>query len=1294
MATQVFAPTGGMNQDDSIINPTPEAAGRNAFGLGDYKYALNARIGSSKSDNFGDLENLKGTTEVTNYLVSQQEFENPDFAGSLFNWSQISVIGTWTYDVGESAARIIVNTDQDSSVLYQGVPTGLRTAYLIYRATKDASGLVSAVFLNGTTAISKQVIVQAGKVLSSSVVGIATLQIPDNCNGIGIQYQQPTSDGSTIYVYLLNLIILVPGSPPSGTNKVVGKFENREQRKLYHCVYNSNGDHSIRYYDPSVNSIIELIRWDLNFGETSFVKMAMLDNWLSITDRRNNPRLIDVDNIIPLFFYLGSEFRDYHIDFHKWGPVMPPVIKAYWNGSDNNYAKFENKVLQFSYRYGYKGKLKSRWSPISSPAEQFEGNSGNQITAIEIGIPGFNLDVPGALVEYNYFNNDDIKFTSAVEYIEIGYRESKEDLWRILQRYDVQNSDNMVFRYSGNANSTPIPIDDFIQPFDTVPLLAGTVESIDNRFVFADCLDEYEPSVTPIITDVGVAKWSSSTDSLGTWWNAGSNNPSDNAVFYPGMASGDANELGLRNMICDTTFKGRGLYKLGIQFSAANGWKSGAYTSDNWIFEIAAETGIVDKLYALMFKLDPNYVPPEWAVSYQIVRTNCLNIDSFMFGAVNAFIPLIDNTSALSDNLEVPESIRNRIQQRLQDAKLVNGQDYSKYNDALFNSSFYQSLASDVRRTVETALIADASRIYIDINNWVNSSKKNASGTQNNPMNKLFYNWRPGDRIRFLASTTTNPSDGQKTVYDVPILECTSRGIVIEKPIGIQWVPGGAGSDATDYMIEVYTPKTPKAEDYFYFESGEWYPVLYPGTSKRDFSKRDWTYTNSAAITCSTYGDIKVFINRPFSYGDCHGVLKTYYYNIKTIPSGSVSVSLYTASMNPDKNKVFGIWEKNEGRPTFAYADLPVVIFKTTQLRFGGQIVEQSFVNNINRFREEDQKIFPSEYGRIRELVNTANAQVESVGSIFLAIGERETFSIYVNRTTLEDLSGNTQVALSNRILGSYNTLLGSHGTLNPESVSVDRGRVYFWDAIDGVWVRYGRDGLTEISFYKMRNWFRELSQLLINEYGDTVPVVISEFDPYNEELITFINHSSLPETFRDYATYKGAVFSEEDIRWKSVHSYAPEMFAKITNQLLSFVGGRLFIHEANETHSTFYGTKYDVYIEPVFNEVPKNMKSWQNLAVVATQGWSADRLLSEYRGAKTKQQSSIALSQFTLKEDGYYASIPNNINTPVVSSPKINGDKMRSKALRCLMKLDPSVVTLSLLHYVEAGVIDSPKNP
>lgn len=1296
---QEFAPVGGMNQDDSVIAKTPGYAGRNAFAEGDYKYMLNARVGSSKSDNFGDVETIKGTTEITSYKVRTQLFSNPTFLVNLNGWSQIDVdAGNWAWNIGFGlgGSGIIAGCND---ILYQALSLTAGNSYgLVLRfvdpgsSTTFTSLLFYVKFLQGTTVLSSELIYQLGDGTSVNT----QITIPANCDGIGFQCVSTYSGAQpSLVMFSAKIYGWGSGSRPSGTEKVIGRYENKEERRLYYAVYNSADNHCIRFYDQDENAVFELLKWDgLEYSSSSFVKMAMIDNWLATTDRDNAPRLMDVDSITDLKTFLGTDFREYHISFHKWAPVMPPRIKAYYDGSNNNYDKFEDKILQWSYRYIYKGRLKSRWSPISIAAQNFPSIPGNEITHILIEIPGFNLDVPAAATEYNYFDNDDTKFVEAVEFIEIAYREESRDLWRLFKRYEVQPSSNTTFIFDGEtSNSTPIPTDDFYQLFDTVPMVAGTVEAIDNRFIFADILDENEPASSPVVTDLSVSSYDASK-TLENLWNHGYSDSTDNENLYSGMAAADADILGNLSRLNNTTFKGRGIYKLSIQWIAASGWRSAGYTNDDWIYEIAEESGTIDKLYALNFKFPITFRPPIWAVAYQIMRTNCLNIDSFMFGAANAFEPVIDDASAASDITQATAEVRDRLRQHFEGARIVTGTKFKDYLTILFNKPIVKSLSADVRLTASAAL-ADASRIYININNWYNSSKKNAGGTQNNPMNNLFYNFREGDRVRFMASETAAPTDEQKTVYDEEILEFTGKGIVVKKPSGITWLPtDAAGTDGKDFVIEVYTPKIPQDTDYIYHECGEWYPVLYPGTEDREMSKRDWTFTVSTAITCETYGDIKVFINKPFSLGDCHGIQKVLYYNIKTTVTGSVSNPLYSASMNPDTDKTWDWWDKCTGRSAPSYSDLPVSKFVGTKFRFGGQIVEESFVNQLNRFKEEDQKIFPSEYGRVRYLIATANAQVESVGNILLAIGEREAFSIYVNRTTLEDLSGRTQVALSDKILGSHNILLGSHGTLNPESVSIRRGRVYYWDAVNGAWIRYGRDGLTTISNYKMRTWFREIGRLMIGEYNsDDLPMAVCELDPFHDELITYQNHTDLPSTFRDYGTYKGAVFSEEDTRWKFIHSYSPEMFGKLNDQLFSFKAGGLYRHEDSETYSTFYGTKYDVKIEPVFNDLQMDMKSWQAIAIVATHGWSVERFLSEYRGAKTKQQSSLNLDDFVEKEDVFHAAIKNDLNTPIVDYPLIKGNKMRSKALRALLKLDPEITTLSLLHYVLVGEIDSPKN-
>lgn len=1300
----VFSPSGGMNQDDSMITPTKDMAGKNAFQFGDYKYAANMRIGSSRKDNFNGAEVIKDTLEKTSYFQRAIMNSNSDFASGLTGWSQLSVTGgtAWALLVGAVTITCGIGSTV-SNILYQAVsPTGKRMGF---RVKISISGLVTnsygrIIFLNNSTVLSSQVVfvdTSESVIIDHNYQKYINVELPSGCNRVGFQLYGTSALGSAvIQIQNFQFFDWTSGSRPAGVEKVIGQREDKETNRIYYAVYNASGNHSFRYYDASNGNIYTLLEWSgLNFSSTYFESMALCENYLGVTDRNNRPRLMDVNTISDLFLIIGSSaFREYHIAFHKWAPVMPPIVKGYYDGSTNNYTKFKGKNYQWSYRYIFTGKLRSRWSPISNAVDYFDSASGNQVTSIELYIPGFTLDVPGASTQYNYFNNDNAKFTDVVEGIEIAYREGVLGVWKLFQRYDMKVSLNTTFRFTGDSDSTPVATDDFIQLFDTVPFKAGTIESIDNRFVFADILEEEEPAQPVQVTDVDVVKYNAS-QTTNFWWNSGSNNSVNNAALFSGCSGADAQELGLRNYISRLTFKGRGMYKLGVQWIAASGWRSAAYTASNWMYTIPEETTIIDQMYALTFKFPSTFRPPSWAVAYQIVRTNCLNIDYFMFGACNAIKGLIDDTTAFNDDLQIPEVVRDRIRQHFENARLVTGRDNGDYLDQLANKPFYKSLSSDVRKTIVAASISNASRLYIDLNNWYNSSAANAGATQNNPLNNLYYNYREGkevklgDRVRFLASTNATPADNQKQVYDMPILEFTGRGIVVEKPSGVLWVPGdNAQTDPIDHMIEVYSPKIPEDRDYLYFECGEWYPVLYPGTEDRDLSKRDWTFGVTTQITCNTYGDFRVYNKKPVGYGDCHALDKDYYYNYKS--DGTKSIGTLSSSMVQDKDRVFDVWEKNDGRIYIAYKELPIVKFKTTQARFGGQIVEESFVNNVNRFRDPDQKIFPSEYGRIRYLANTSNAQVESVGAILLAIGEKETFSIYVNRTTLEDLSGRTLVSLSDKILGSYNTLLGSHGTLNPESVSVYRGRVYYWDATYGSWIQYGRDGLTELGDYKMQNWFKDLASLLIGQYtSSTPPIAFSEFDPFNNELITFNDHSSLPATFKEYSIYKGAMFSDLDNRWKSCHSYEPDCFSRINTQLVSFKNGSVFLHEQGTGYLNFYGSKKDAYIEPVATNM-SNIDVWNNISITSTDKWSVERFLSEYRGADAKRQSSLSLDMFTKQEDRYDSAIKQDANSGSI----ITGDYMRSRALRALMKLDPAVVTESYLHYVIISSKDSPKNP
>ena len=81
--------------------------------------------------------------------------------------------------------------------------------------------------------------------------------------------------------------------------------------------------------------------------------------------------------------------------------------------------------------------------------------------------------------------------------------------------------------------------------------------------------------------------------------------------------------------------------------------------------------------------------------------------------------------------------------------------------------------------------------------------------------------------------------------------------------------------------------------------------------------------------------------------------------------------------------------------------------------------------------------------------------------------------------------------------------------------------------------------------------------------------------------------------------------------------------------------------------------------LEVVSNENASNVKVWESVSLESTQPW-------EMYDAETpnNQKTIILLTDFENKENIYYAYMRNDINTPNVVDPIINGDVMRDVTL------------------------------
>jgi len=1066
-------------------------------------------------------------------------------------------------------------------------------------------------------------------------------------------------------------------TPPVGTFTALSKLEDLKTGSIYYLVDSDNaGDGYILKFVKSERRIYEILYWaGLNFYRENIPQMCLIGDYLIFCDYRNPNRIVNVTTIYILKSTLASNFSEYHISFHKWSPLAPAVLYRSATGT-TDYTK--KGIFQFSYRYIYKGGLKSTFAPPTYFAT-------NEITGEGIGIV---MSIPGFLFDYEdpsstSFQHSSIKFYEAVEYIEFSFRQSERDGWKLWKRYTVDSSIPSGFLFSNTGSAASVPEIQSGQYFDSVPFLSGSCEAIDNRPMFGNNLDE-----VPAVTDFDVEDVEVYT---GGQWNGP-------VSSFSGLSTDEKTYLDLIFKIRQFSFKETGVYKAGIIFQHYAGRTGLVTTLDKWTYRIPKKTELnlttAEGIHALGFNIPPSVTPPDWAVAYQIVRTNCMNIDMFLFGEVNDIYFLANDDNAVQDWITTPDGVKSSMSDY-----------YDNTGTGSADLPLYSRVLGQVRKNKAVSTIFDASRIYFKIDNWILTAKKDAAATQDHPANNLFYNFLRGDRVRFMGG------DGSGTGYiwyDEEIVDYTGKGIIINKPIlasgTVQMVdrPNAFTSQGGLFQREVYRPKKFSTDDnVLFYEMGEWYPITQPRTVNRDFSKRDFRWSGAANVTVSTVNGHTIYNKMPLVTGDVWVVNKNFYYAYNNVNWQGVSNVTQWMQMNQDKFNAAGIWEHNNGRPLLAYSYYPQQLQKESQVRFGGKYLQDSLFIAINTFLDSNQFVYPAEYGQIMSMVNTSNAQVESVGNIMLIIGKHEAWSVYVNRTTFEDLSGRTTVSLSDQVLGSYNTLLGSHGTLNPESVSKNNGRVLWWDAVKGSWIRYSRDGLTEVSDIKMKNWFKDISMLIINEYSSgTRPKVQSVFDDYHNEWITRINHSSLPSTFRGYASYKCSSFAERtgDKRWKSIYDYAPDLFAGMDNDVYSIIGLKVHIHEEGVDFGKIYGSSVPSQIEFAATDESRKVKIWNSVAEESTDKWSFEKIMGDWKSnSATIQETRIPLTTLEAFESTYWATIQRDKNTPNAvseASGVATGNPMRSKSLRLLIQLDPEVDYLSVFYWLVVSYALSGKNP
>ena len=214
-----------------------------------------------------------------------------------------------------------------------------------------------------------------------------------------------------------------------------------------------------------------------------------------------------------------------------------------------------------------------------------------------------------------------------------------------------------------------------------------------------------------------------------------------------------------------------------------------------------------------------------------------------------------------------------------------------------------------------------------------------------------------------------------------------------------------------------------------------------------------------------------------------------------------------------------------------------------------------------------------------------------------------------INKDFIYSAEGGAIPVTSNtQFLGTIAPFAGDFGiSKDPQSFASYGYARYFTDKNRGTVLRLSQNGIVEISNSGMGGFFRDALK--------TSTEVIGSYDEYHGLYnVTIIGEAYEGDEDTNLATasdnYFTISFDENAKGWCSFKSFKQENGISLNNKYYTFSAGKLFEHNREDVNrNTFYGVTSDSYVEPVLNDSPSLVKTFNNISYEGTSGWELDFL-------------------------------------------------------------------------------------
>ena len=329
------------------------------------------------------------------------------------------------------------------------------------------------------------------------------------------------------------------------------------------------------------------------------------------------------------------------------------------------------------------------------------------------------------------------------------------------------------------------------------------------------------------------------------------------------------------------------------------------------------------------------------------------------------------------------------------------------------------------------------------------------------------------------------------------------------------------------------------------------------------------------------------------------------------------------------------------GAKAYIVEDEPVGTRRFNTLIYSGIFNSRTGINNTNVFSVGED---------ITKSLDPANGSVQKLYAEDTNLNifqELKVSRALIDKDAIYSAEGGGTVTSSNLVIGAIQPYLGKYGiSQNPESFGVYGNRKYFTDRNNNVVLRLSNDGITEISSYGMKDFFRDKLKLSTNP--SVKGKILGAYDIYASEYLVSVQNPQLLPSRRE-SEILTLNFDEKSQGWVSFFDYEPDEVFSLRNNFYSvktideqflpdgspnpeYKKAKLFRHYSNQVNrGSFYGVDHSSSITFVFNRNPTNSKTFKTIGYEGSNGWQVDSFISDETGAISIDTS---LNNFTSSED------------------------------------------------------------